>query len=149
MKKYEHARSSLFLFELILSLLLFTVLVVIGLNFFIKSHVLTGKTSILHRAVTECNNVATLYETSNGSLKLIERQYPYSVVKNDRAIIYFDADFNECDSRSSSYLLLIQIADSHSSLNTATISFSNEKESLYEFEVCSYRQLTPSSKEVP
>lgn len=147
MKKYSRTQSSIFLLELILNLLLFTVLVIVGLNFFVKAHLLTIKTSDLHRAVTQCNNVAALYESGDGSLDLISKQYPYSVITENQAIVYFDDNLKECTFENSKYTLSIYISDS-SKINEGTIIFSKDGISIYELTVCNYKQLTPSSKEV-
>lgn len=147
MKKYIQSRSSIFLLELILNLLLFTVLVVVGLNFFVKTHTLTIKTSDLHRAVTQTNNIAALYETSYGGLDIIANKYPYSIITNDSAIIYFDDKFKECSSSESKYMLTIDI-DNSSILHEADITFSKASDKIYEVTVCNYKQLTPSSMEV-
>lgn len=148
MKNYTKSGSSLFLLELLLNLLLFSVLMVVGLNFFIKAHTITNNTNSLHRAVTACNNVATLYEGGDGTLSVISRYYVDSIVAEDKAYVYFDKEFNECTSKESSYILLIEITDKNSALKKAAIKISSETETLYSSTVCNYRQLTPSSGEV-
>lgn len=148
MKKYANSGSSLFLLELLLNLLLFSVLMVVGLNFFIKAHTITNNTNTLHRAVTACNNVATLYETGDGSLTDIKRHYSDSIVTDTQAYIYYDRDFNECNSSNYTYILLIEITDNSNNLKNATINFSTESDTLYTINVCNYQQLTPSTKEV-
>ena len=148
MQKYSKSRSSLFLLELILNILLFTVLVVIGLNFFVKAHKLTIKTTDLHHAVTECNNIASLYESGDGSLNLISSQYSDIVISDTQALIYFNKDFVECTSSDAMYTLSIAITNQTAQTSEGEILFSKDDDVIYKLDVYNYRQLTPASQEV-
>ena len=93
--KRTHSKNSLFLMEIILNLLLFTVLLVVGLQFFIHAHTRTEETTQLHQAVSSCASVAAVFERGDGSLDDLLTTYRYSVNLDDKIVIYLDTDFNE------------------------------------------------------
>ena len=59
--KHTHSKNSLFLMEIILNLLLFSVLLVVGLQFFIHAHTRTEETTQLHQAVSSCASVTACH----------------------------------------------------------------------------------------
>ena len=148
MKKYTKSHSSIFLLELILNLIIFTVLLVIGLNFFLKAHNLSTKTTDLHRAVTECNNVATLFKSGDGSFDLLSKQYSDIIITDTQAHIYYNSDFCECSSSEASYTLTITITPCNYQIYDANIKFSKEDEIIYQINAVNRKPLTPGSKEV-
>ena len=52
-----HSKNSIFLLEILLNVLLFSFLLMIGLQFFIHAHVKTRETSQLYQAVTDRKSV--------------------------------------------------------------------------------------------
>lgn len=144
MIRYERTKSSIFLMEIIMNLLLFSILCVCSLQFFMKAHHLTEKTTTLHHAVTACANVASIYESGNGEMDIIYDTYPYSIHVNEQILIYLDKDYNECDREHGIYHILVDKLDA--SVNTIHICFYNEDEEMcYSIEACHYQPLTPSS----
>lgn len=154
MKLKRHSKNSVFLFEIIINLLLFSVLITVGLSFFIKTHTLTDRTRQLHHAVNWCSNLATIYETGDGSLDTINEQYPYAVRINNKLIIYLDDNFNETTDTNYRYSVIVSMQTNSKAyyLNKAKISFYTDNSStvLYSITACNYHPLTPSaiSKEV-
>ena len=94
--KRTHSKNSLFLMEIILNLLLFSVLLVVGLQFFIHAHTRTEETTQLHQAVSSCASVAAVFERGDGTLNDLLETYRYSINLDDKIIIYLNSDFNEC-----------------------------------------------------
>ena len=78
MIRYERSKSSIFLLEILINILLFSVLCVCSLQFFIKSYQLTDNTTTLHHAVTACNNVAAVFQSGDGTLASVEEVFSYS-----------------------------------------------------------------------
>lgn len=149
MKQRNHS-GSLFLLEIILNILLFSVLLTICLQFIMKAHHLTKDTSDLHRAVTACTNVANLFEAGDGSCKNIADYYKYSKSTQNQVTIYFDKNFSECDSKEAVFTITISGKHAMSSLSFADIICMRGEQTLYELEASHLKQLTPESiKEVP
>lgn len=156
MNKYRRTQSSIFLLEIIINILMFSVLLVVGLSFIIRAHTLTNNTRLLHRAVAECNNVATLYENSDGNLDLILNEYPYCTNTGNQIFIYYDSDVSPCQRENSLYYISFDTATNPEEdikagdIFSKEISFYDEGSSaeIYSLTVTSYKRLTPSSKEV-
>ena len=144
MIRYERTKSSLFLMEIIINLLLFSILCVCSLQFFMKAYHLTEKTTSLHHAVTACANIASVYESGNGDMEIICDTYPYSIHINEQILIYLDENYNECDHEHGVYYILIEKADA--TANTIDIRFYGKDDAAYySILACNYQPLTPSS----
>ncbi len=144
--RYKRTRSSMFLMEIIINLLLFSILCVCSLQFFIKAYNLTENTTTLHHAVTACSNVASVYESGNGKTDIIYDTYPYAIYVNDQLLIFYDENYNECDREHGTYYILIEKVDTLT--NKISIRFYNKDgESCYSINACNYQPLTPSTME--
>ena len=147
MMRYQRTKSSLFLMEIIINLLLFCVLCVCSLQFFVKAYKLTEHTTTLHHAVTACSNVASIYESGNGKTDIIFDTYSYAIHMNQQILIYLDKDYNECDHEHAMYYILIE--EENSDLNQIQIRFYKiGDEACYSITACNYQPLTPATKGV-
>lgn len=139
-----HSKNSLFLMEILLNILLFSVLLVVGLQFFGKTHTLTAKTRELHQAVTSCTNVASVFETGDGTLADILTIYPYGVNLDDKIIIYLDRNFNDCKKGQAKYYITAKL-DKGSNAQLATITIRcrtmDTKHLLYDLNASHYNPL--------
>lgn len=146
MMRYQRTKSSMFLMEIIINLLLFSVLCVCSLQFFIKAYQLTENTTTLHHAVTACSSVASVYESGNGEMDIVYDVYPYAIHVNEQTLIYLDENYNECDREHGIYYILIEKADTR--LNKINIRFyKTGEEACYSIQACNYQPLTPSNLE--
>ena len=144
MMRYQRTKSSMFLMEIIINLLLFCVLCVCSLQFFVKSYRLTEHTTTLHHAVTACSNVASIYESGNGTTDIIFDTYPYAIHANQQILIYLDKDYNECDYEHGMYYILVE--QEESDLNKIEIRFYKiDEEACYSITACNYQPLTPAT----
>lgn len=144
MIRYERTKSSIFLMEIILNLLLFSVLCVCSLQFFMKAYKLTEETTTLHHAVTSCSNIASIYESGNGDIDIIYDTHPYAMHVDEQILIYLDKDYNECDHEHGIYYILIDKADT--TINKIDIRFyKTEGDVCYSLQAYNYQPLTPSS----
>ncbi len=114
--------SSLFLMELILAILFFSITSAVCVQFFVKSHLLVQKSKVLAQAVNECSNIAELYDTSDSieeALSLLEENYPDVFVERgiqSAAVIYYDAAFSPCKKGAASYFLNAAFTEENSML---------------------------------
>ena len=142
MIRYERSKSSVFLLEILINILLFCILCVCSLQFFIKSYQLTNKTTNLHHAVTLCNSVAAAFQSGDGSLNAVKNVFDSSFTSGDSLYIYLDKNYQECDSRDVAYY--ITVSPQHTSIPSVEISFyENGYDSTYCIEVYHYQPLTP------
>ena len=145
MIRYERSKSSVFLLEILINILLFCVLCVCSLQFFIKSYQLTNKTTSLHHAVTICNSVAATFQSGNGTLESLEAVYESSFTSGDSLYIYLDKNYQECDSRDVAYYIMV--SPQHTAIPSVNISFyENGYDATYQMDVYNYQPLTPATK---
>ena len=146
MIRYQRTRSSMFLLEIIINLLLFSILCVCSLQFFVKAHQLTEKTSTLRHAVTACSNVASVFESGNGDTTIIYDTYPYAIYVDDKILIYFDENYVECDREHGAYYILVE--KKVALLDKVSIRYyGKNSDYCYSIEAYHYQPLTPSTME--
>lgn len=143
--KQTHSKNSLFLMEILLNILLFSVLLVVGLQFFSKTHTLTLESSQLHAAVTSCSNIASVFEAGDGTTADILALYPYSVNLDNKVIVYLDKDFNDCKTGQAKYYITARLNKSkHTQLASLTIrchTMDHGKKLIYELNATHYTPL--------
>ena len=108
--------SSLFLMELILAILFFSVASAVCVQFFVKSHLLNLESKALTHAVNECSGAAEIISTADSltdGLTLLQAQYPHADVliteKNGAIRVYYDDSFSECQKPHAAYMLDIDL----------------------------------------
>lgn len=133
-------RSSLFLLELMLSILLFILAATICVQVFVKSHSISKKSTELSHAVLASSSVAEILKSNVDHPEILLKQYPFIVESDDCLFIYFDANWQHTDEANASYLLQLctQIDDSFL-INDITVCNISEKESvIYHLETKKY-----------
>ena len=144
MIRYERNKSSIFLLEILINILLFSMLCVCSLQFFIKSYQLTQNTTLLHHAVTACNNVAAVYEAGDGSVESIQTTFENSISEDGLIFIYLDEHYQECDSQNVMYYLTVK--ELISDIDSIEITFyKNGEDATYSICAYHYQPLTPSA----
>lgn len=114
-RKSRARNSSLFLMELILAILFFSITSAVCVQLFVKSHLLSQDSWMLTHAVSECSSVAEICSTADdasSAITLISDIYPNAEIEsaNEYAAVYYDSDFNICDKKNSSYMLTVQLS---------------------------------------
>ena len=121
-RKNRPQSSSLFLMELILAILFFSIASAVCVQFFVKSHLLSRHSQELSHAVNECSSIAELCKVSDGlsnAADLIHQEYPSagSFPADDatsparKLTLYFDKDFISCKETSCSYELHVTLQE--------------------------------------
>lgn len=125
--------SSLFLMELILAILFFSVASAVCVEFFVKSHLLSRDSEALTNAVNECSGIAEIICTSDSlpeGVRLLQQQYiegeypdwldltdEDSMAYNDdsfheaRISLYYDQSFKACGNESAAYVLTVHLTE--------------------------------------
>ena len=89
MKRVRHSRSGLFLIELMICILFFSVTAGICIQFFVKSHNMSQDAKNLYQAQQEAASMAEILEKDIDSL--------------DNISVYYDKDWNQCDKEEKMY----------------------------------------------
>ena len=145
MNKYKHSKAGLFLMEIMLNILFFSILVTICLQLFFKAHNLSESTTTQHRAVTTCCSIAEIYQSAGEGEDAILSVYSDGIYEKDQITLYFDEEFISCTENEAAYRATITLGDSL--LHTALIEFYkiDSTEMLYTLSVSSYQQTLLSS----
>ena len=148
MSKRFHAKSGLFLMELLINLLLFCLLCGCGLLFFIKSNNLINSATTLHHATAITSSIASLYETGDGSLDSIYAAYATGNQTDSNFTVYLNKEFEPCPANEKVYYVTIQLFDDMT--NKICIDFySDDDTKIYTINACNYTPYTPEKiKEV-
>lgn len=111
--------SSLFLMELILAILFFSVASAVCVEFFVKSHLMSMESEALTHAVNECSGVAEILCTSDSlaeGIELLRGQYPegdYPEISGTEgeerieAFLYYDDENLPCGQDSAAYVMAV------------------------------------------
>lgn len=127
-RKNRPQSSSLFLMELILAILFFSIASAVCVQFFVKSHLLSQRSQELSHAVNECSTIAEICKTSDSisqAVNLLSQEYPSADIPSLTAttdhtefVFYFDKDFNICEKNSEACKLKLTLQEKDQMLIT-------------------------------
>lgn len=89
-RNYSSHKSSLFLLELIMAILFFSIASAICVQLFVKSHLLSKQAEILSIAVNECSDAAEIIYSADTEAEILERlknAYPDFVDNSGKFLI--------------------------------------------------------------
>lgn len=151
MKKVTSSgRSGLLLMELIIAILFFSLASAICLQLFVKAHTLGQDTRELDMAVRQASSVADILSQSEHPPEMLQKLFPGSQVGDLQSHLYFDQDFQPCNSENACYLLDITAApsDDRTTFYTITVSVNESSDEIYRLEIMVYRPLVPDEPPV-
>lgn len=147
MKKHSSSRSGLFLMEIIIAILFFSVVSAICLQLFVKAHNLGQNTEELDAAVRQAGSAADILSRSKEPMEQLEEIYPDSDMDKTGGLIYFAKDFQNCGKEDAVYCLKIATGTEDDGLCTYNITFYANDEAddiIYSMDVTAYRQIGAS-----
>ncbi len=130
-RKSRARSSSLFLIELILAILFFSVASAVCVQLFVKSHLLSTDSNALNHAVNECANVAEIIASASGAddaLDKLEAVYPdvshAETAPNSQddffdttVFVFYDDEFAACkEGEEAEYFLAIHLTEEQNML---------------------------------
>ncbi|MFW5677206.1 MAG: hypothetical protein ACOCNL_13240 [Acetivibrio ethanolgignens] len=136
--------SSLFLMELILAILFFSIASAICVQFFVKSHLLSKESQILTQSVNECSSIAEICKTCDSissAQELIMEEYSDNskadITDDSTAItLYYDQDFTPCINQDHTYKLIISLFENDNMLmGDMNVFKSSDSSIIYHLEI--------------
>ena len=122
MKRAKKRHSSLFLIELMIALLFFSLAAAICIQFFIQAHLLSQRAENLNEAVLIANSLAEEFRATNGDM--VETQF------------FYDQNWGSVDANNAVFTTTFTITPKEQSLLQANITvFQDPLEPIYELEV--------------
>ena len=132
-------RSTLFLMELIMAILLFSLAAAVCVQVFVKSHTIEKESTALTKAVFASSSVAEIFRSSDDYEELLLAEFPQAISENDGYLIYYDEDFSPVVS-DGTYCLKFT-TDTEDNFVTGHISVypsSGESDVIYELDLKKY-----------
>ena len=105
MDKQAKSKTSLFLMEVIITILFFSISGAVCVQFFVKAHTIGIQTKELNHAVTAAQGFAEVMRGTDGSIDSILAVYPDAVQGNDTFFeVFYDKDFLPCEPDAAVYV---------------------------------------------
>lgn len=141
-------RSSLFLIELMISILFFSLCATVCMQFFAKSRLISDNSTTLEHAILQAQSAAEAFESGNGTMDDLKSAFPMGIASDDTFEIYYNNEWAECSADEGSYILKLLITDenTYSGLISADITVSSKGSDLPVYQLHSdYHQPTEVS----
>lgn len=142
--KHRSSKASLFLMELIITILIFSAASAVCVQLFAKSHLISLKTQILNHAVIHSENTAEVFLSTQGDLSsMMDLLDPSSLgtLSDSSFCLYYDENFNPATESSSLYKLQFE-KEAVDSFIHGTISFfdltKDSGDPIYQLKVTKY-----------
>lgn len=119
-QKSRSKSSSIFLIELILAILFFSIASAICVQFFVKAHRISVDSQRLSQAVGVCNSIAEICRTSDSAdqaKQLLSEEYPF-VQEADMLLLSLDTDFQPCSQEQEQISLVLSLTEKEQMLYT-------------------------------
>ncbi len=102
----KHSRSSLFLMEMIIAILFFSLTSAVCIQLFTRSHLLSTQTVNQNHAVIQAQNLAESYLSLEGDMAAIQNLFSPSELTDDNTLcLALDADWELCSMADSACFL--------------------------------------------
>ena len=129
----KNSSSSLFLMELIIAILFFSLASTVCIQLFVKAHLLTEKSVNINQSILWTQNLAEGFLNSNGDLAGMKELFDEkSELGEDHISLYFDSDWNPvaAGTDSARYEVKLQLTATDTSLVTAQIVSTDLKQTV-------------------
>lgn len=143
MNKQPTRRSSLFLMELIIAILFFSLAATVCVRFFVKSYTLEQESQKLNHAVNAATSVAEIFRNQEQPFSLLAEEYPYGEQAENAYYIYYDINWSLCTSSNAVYSVLLQTTETDTFI-IGNITVTDNENTLYHLTIKKYIE-----KEVP
>lgn len=134
MEKQPVRRSSLFLLELMISILFFSLASALCMLLFAKANSLERRSADLNHAVNACTSVAEILKTEDDVLSSLSEIYPDSSMDKNIFFVYYDKDWIPCTSENAEFILQLMLSKS-GNLLSGDIQISKKEAIIYSLTV--------------
>ena len=105
MKIHTRSKSSLFLTEMILSVLFFSIAAACCIQIFVQGHLISQKSENLNYAQNLAVSMAETIMTTEGDTTTIHEQFPEARIKDGTVTVFYDKNWEICEATDASFLL--------------------------------------------
>lgn len=142
MNQHTQSKSSLFLMELILAILFFSLAGAVCVQLFAKAHLSGEETVTQTHAVLWSQNLSEAFLACDGDMEQIKIWFPQGEAKLTRFFLYFDANWELCSKEKAIHQALLEISPQNNSFISASVSVGNASltQTYYQLPVQKYLQ---------
>ena len=138
-KKMHNSKASLYLMELMISILFFAISSSVCIQLFVKSHLVNKDTTMRTHAVLNVQNTAEYFWASNGDVEKTMSYYAEYSEDQNLYSVFYDKNFQPCGEANASYIEKIHFTeDAKYSYAEIGIYESAKKDALYTLKVKKY-----------
>ena len=143
MNQQPTRRSSLFLMELIIAILFFSLAATVCVRFFVKSYTLEQESQKLNHAVNAATSIAEIFRNQDHSFSLLAEEYPHGESKDPSYLIYYDNTWKLCNSANAAYTVVLQTTETDTFI-IGDITVTDNENTIYHLTIKKYIE-----KEIP
>ena len=99
----RNSRASLFLMELMISILFFSLSSAVCIQLFVKAHTINTDTEDLSNATLIAQDISELFHHANGDKESLLSYYTGYEVLGDEVLLYFSENTNSCSKENARY----------------------------------------------
>ena len=108
MSRQPAKRSSLFLMELIIAILFFSLASTVCVRIFVKSHTLEEESIQLNHAVSAATSVAEIFRNQENPFEILKSQYPDGIKNGNSYQFFYNKDWSLCNKEEAIYTVSLQ-----------------------------------------
>ena len=103
-KNLPKSKTALFLMELIIVILFFSLASAVCMQLFARSHLISKQTTELNHAVAIAQSYAEVMRGTDGSMTSILEAFPDAIAEDNYFEVFYDEHFQVCDPSAASYV---------------------------------------------
>lgn len=123
------SKSGLFLIELIIVILFFSIASAVCVQLFVRSHLISTQSEELTQSVNVSQSAAACIQQTKGDIDRTASLLG-GVVESDKVVVYYDKDWNVCEGSEAAYRMELSITQQEDMLtcDSVVIKSFNDKE---------------------
>ena len=137
MDKQPTRRSSLFLMELIITILFFSLASTVCVRIFVKSNTLEQESIRLNHAVSAASSVAEIFRNQENPFEILKKQYPCGIKNDNHYQFFYDKDWSLCNKNEAIYTVITDFTKD-GSFESADIQVVLSEQCIYDLSVKKY-----------
>ena len=137
MNKQPTRRSSLFLMELIIAILFFSLASTVCVRIFVKSNTLEQESIRLNHAVSAASSVAEIFRNQENPFEILEKQYPDGMKDDNHYKFFYNKDWSLCNKNEAIYTVIADFTKD-GSFESADIQVVSSEQCIYDLSVKKY-----------
>ncbi|XCP85595.1 hypothetical protein ABXS75_01975 [Roseburia hominis] len=138
MKHKTQRRSNIFLMEIIISILFFSIASAVCIQLFAKAKLLSDNAAALNQAVLAASSAAEALEVCDGTPESLLSSFPDGVTDGQTLRVFYDRSWKPCDASSAFFQMEVLLSTDQGML-TGNITVTGEDEVIYTLQAEHYR----------